>query len=199
MIIANITSWEGQDTSAEHYYCSYKEVDDLIDKLPSLYYSGPSSIMGNLERRFTSQEEVDYLNEKDGMGSYHLGSKINRFKEIKDIHDILLEMFKGKDMVTYYEQKIFKDMICILGGVVKDYTIFKDPFTSVPSSCFKDLLPEDMSSVKIKCYACSAFHEFEDVVSEDTYNGRDWIKFLKRREVDAPCCNRFELLWNVVL
>jgi len=199
MIIANITSWEGQDLSAEHYYCNYREVDDLHGKLPSVYYSGPSYIMGNLERKITTQEEVDYLNGKDGTGGYHIGASINRFKKIKDIHDLLLETFKNTDIITYYDKKIFKDMLCIIDGVVKDYTIFNDPFTSVPNSCFKDLLPADMSDVKIKCYACGVFHELEDVTSEEEYNGRTWLRFLSKRDVDDPCCNRFELLWNVVL
>ena len=65
MIIANITTWRGQDTFAIHYYCEYRKVDDLDDMLPSKYYQGSSFNKEELDRIITDQTEVDKALQRD--------------------------------------------------------------------------------------------------------------------------------------
>lgn len=193
MIVANITSFDGQDMEAEHFYCTYDETEY---KTPTIY-----TMIGRkyeLKRVLTDQSEVDYLNKKDTSNCWHVGLTTNRFKSIKSIHIALKNLFKNKIIVTYYKGKIFKEMLYFKDGKNLGYKVFGEVFTHVPNGVFKHLLPT-YDKIKIKCEDCGKEHKFEDIISEQSYGDKTIINFLNKWDVDEPCCEYFNLLWNVIL
>lgn len=195
MIIANITTYKGQDVMAEHYYCFYKEDNS---ENPRIYYNGSSFNKIDLKRKLISTSEIRELNKKDQITSWKYGDEINRFLTIDQIHEELKEKFKGQDIITYYEGTIFKEMLCIINGINRGYNYFGEVWVPIPTSCYADLLP-DRKTIKVKCGNCKTEHNFEDVIEEKEWGGRLLIQFLKKRDIDDPCCKYYELEWNVIL
>ncbi|MDD5649094.1 MAG: hypothetical protein PHF86_01565 [Candidatus Nanoarchaeia archaeon] len=195
MIIANITTYIGQDSEAEHYYCFYQE---STSTKPSLFYNGSSFNKIDLKRKLTSSSEIRNLNLKDRTAKWEFGEMINRFLTIEQILNTLKEQFKGQDIITYYESKIFKEMLCILKGVDYGYKFFGEVWIPIPTSCWSNLLPE-RNTIKIKCGNCGTIHNFEDVIEEKEWDGKPLIQFYKKSEVDDPCCKYYDLEWNVIL
>lgn len=198
MIIANITSFEGQDLVAEHYYCSYRGIGNLGDKLPTKTYSGSSFEKDELYRLITEQKEANYINKKDGGRSYHIGTKTNRFQSFNQIHSKLIELFPNEDIVTYYESQLFKEMLYIKDGINLGIKGFGEVFTYTPTSCYKDLLPSP-DSIIIKCEDCGKVYTLDEVTYERELFDRTLIQFIKKRDMDEVCCEYFNLTWNVVL
>lgn len=194
MIIANITTFEGQCADAEHYYCHY-EVNPW--KTPSIYYSGASWGSEELNRVIDDQKEVDYFQKKDKFSGIRLGRKTNRFNTIEQIHEVLIKTFPDQDIVTYYESRIFKGMLYIVNGINLTYKEFGEVWVAVPTSVFKDLLP-DFSEIKIKCGDCGHEYTMDEVSEVLEYNNREWVKFLHKRDMDDICCKYFALEWNVI-
>lgn len=195
MIIANITSFEGQCADAEHFYCQYLEMPDKEIKKTC-----PIGRYGNeeLKRVLNSEYEVAKLNKKDGYRSYRLGIETNRFNTIEEIHELLKEKFPTQTIVTYYEDRIFKDMLYWKDGKNLGVEVFGEVWTEVPTSVWKDLLP---SEIKIKCEDCGHEYKLEEVtIEQDGYaEGRTLVKFLRKYDLDEPCCDDVYLLWNVIL
>lgn len=146
MIIANITSWIGQDSFAIHYYCEYRIVDDLDDMLPSKYYQGGSFNKDELDRVITDQAEVDLAIERDEYCGFKIGARTAKFNSIEEIHSELRNRFQFQDIITYYEGQIFKEMLYIYDGVNLGVEGFGEQFTQVPRSCYIDLIPEDRTT-----------------------------------------------------
>ena len=193
MIAANITTWEGMCTDAEHFYCNYC---DIGDNIPNKYCSVGSFDSIELKRTL-SKSESDYLNKKDlTISCYSKGSKTNRFDSIEQIHDRLKKLFPNQNIITYLESQLFKEMLYLVDGKNIGIESFGEIYNNVPTSCYKDLVPED---VKIKCERCGKEHLLEDVTYERDYNFRPLLYFTKKRDMDELCCNRFELIWNTVL
>jgi hypothetical protein len=194
MIVADITSFIGQDSSAEHYYCNYNIVENFKESL----YCNIGFHDEDLKRVITSEDEVSFLNEKDKCSSWFVGRETNRFESISQIKDTLLEQFKNQDIITYEDGKIFKDMLYIKNGIDVGCKEFGEVWLHVPSSIYKDLLGS-VEQIKIKCGECGKVHLFEDVIEETTFSGREAIKFLKKRDVENPCCRYYELMWNQII
>lgn len=198
MIIANITSFEGQCSEAEHYYCTYRKIKNS-DNLPSKTYSGPYFDRNQLTRIITDQNEADYLKQKDGYGNFRIGKEINRFNSIEQIHSKLIELFPDRDIVTYYKDQLFNNMLYIKNGVNLGIKAFGEVFSTTPTSVYKDLLPSP-ELIKIKCEYCGKEFTLDDVTYDREWiDNRTLVKFLKKSEMDEPCCKYFDLVWNVVL
>ncbi len=199
MIIANITTWRGQDIFAIHYYCEYRKVDDLVDKLPSKNYQGGSFNKEKLERVITDQAEVDLAIERDEYCGFKIGRTTTKFNSIEEIHSELRNQFQFQDMVTYYEGQLFKEMLYIYDGVDLGVQGFGDQFTSVPWSCYIDLIPDDRSAIKIKCENCGHEYTLDEVAYEREWGERNLLQFIPKKDMDETCCKYFDLIWNVIL
>ena len=189
MIVANITTFQGQCGDAEHFYCVYDKIE--LKNLKTSYYG---SYHTELHRILKSPKEVKYLNIKDG-GRWCVGMETIRFNSIKQIHNRLKELFPNEDIVTYYERDIFKDMLCILDGTDFGYKHFGETWNSLPSSCYKHLLSDDF---KIKCYSCGKEHKLEDISYLSKYNDKDLVEFYSYYDI-KKCCRDMELVWNNIL
>lgn len=197
MIIANITSYIGQ-LDAVHYYCSYHEVANLKGSLPSKYYQGSSFNKHELVRELTDQKEINYINQKDGSMDgcgYEIGDKTNRFNSIDEIHKELKTIFPDEDIITYLEDTIFAEMLCIINGVDLKTSLFKNVFTTIPRSCYNDLISLD--NLKIRCYHCKREYQLDDISMVVDYN-RPLLRFLGKSDVDDHC-DCFDLEWNIIL
>ena len=194
MIIANITTYAGQCSEAEHYYCGYHIIEE---KTPTTHCMSSYDEI-ELKRKITSTNEVVYFNKKDSCRTWRIGSELNRFDSIEDIHSELIKLFGEQTIVTYYESQVFKEMLCYIDGVNIGYSFFGEVWSSIPSSCYKDLLPE-LDTIKIKCYECGQEYDFDEITEETEHMGRPLIKFLKKRDMDEVCCKYFDLIWNVIL
>jgi hypothetical protein len=203
MITANITSYIGQDLEAEHYYCEYEEIPDSF---PSKTFNGSS--FGDKELKLSlTESQAKNLNKKDGHHIYKVGTKTNRFDSIKQIHDELKKVFENQIIVTYYENRIFKEMLYLKDGVNLGYKAFGEVWNSCPNQCWSDLIPKD---VKVKC-ECGKEYTLDQVsyerTSNDNYNDgkeRTITIFYKKREFEDEtgedlCCKYFYLMWNVIL
>lgn len=197
MIIANITTYLGQDTSAIHYYCSYEKVSESI---PKKYYNGGSS--NEIKKTISTQKAADFLNEKDSWGGWRIGMKINRFDSIDEIHSTLKKLFKKQTIVTYYEHRLFREMLYFKDGVNLGFEFFGEVWSGVPTSCWKDILPNE--PIKIRCGDCGKEYKLEEVSYEREWENRTLIQFYKRYEMgidsdEEPCCKYFSLEWNIIL
>ncbi len=195
MILANITSYIGQ-IDAEHYYCSY--IIENTTEFPKKTYSGSSYLRNELTRVIKEKEEAYYLNRKESCTRFHTGSVLKKFNTINQIHETLIETFPNQDIVTYYEDQLFRDMLYIKDGVNLGIKAFGEVFTYVPTSCYKDLLPSP-ELIKIKCDDCGKEYTLDEVTYESEHLGRPLIIFIKKRDMDDICCKYFNLIWNVVL
>jgi PHP family Zn ribbon phosphoesterase len=199
MIFANITSYIGQDMDAQHYYCHYKEMEDRkITQHCPIGSSGNDELM----RKITTEKESKYLTNKSGGGGfrYKIGMETNRFNTFEEIHNALKEKFPNQTIVTYDEGQIFQEMLYWKDGVNLGVKAFGEVWLSLPTSCYKDLLPP-LDQIKIRCQDCGTEYNFDDVTDERNYDGRAWIKFLTRSrdlEIDT-CCSPLYLEWNVIL
>ena len=194
MIIANITTFEGQDMNAEHYYCGYRIL--LEERKPPVHSMGS---FGEIElmRKITSTNEAVYFNKKDSARCWHIGSELNRFDSIEDIHKELLRLFSDQTIVTYYEGAIFKEMLCYISGVNVGYSYFGEVWLNVPRSCYYDLLPAE-GKIKVKCVVCGTEYPLWEVAQCGDHQGRGLVQLYERREMD-DICDCFDLVWNVVL
>lgn len=199
MIIANITTWIGQDTFAIHYYCEYRIVDDLDNKLPSTYYQGGSFNKNELQREITDQAEVDAAILRDEYCGFKIGVNTIKFNSIEEIHNELIKLYKYQDIVTYYEGQIFKEMLYIYDGINLGVKGFGEQFVQVPRSCYIDLIPEDRSTIKLKCDNCGHEYSLDEVAYEREYGDRNLLQFVSKKDIDEICCKYFELNWNVIL
>jgi len=199
MIIANITTWRGQDIFAIHYYCEFRIVDDLDNMLPSKYYQGGSFNKDELERTITDQWEVALANLRDKYSGFKIGAKTVKFNSIEEIHSELRNRFQFQDMVTYYEGQIFKEMLYIYDGVDLGVQGFGEQYMEVPRSCYIDLIPEDRSTIKIKCENCGHEYTLDEVAYEKEWDERNLLQFIPKRDMDNTCCKYFDLIWNVIL
>ena len=189
MILANITSYIGQDLEAEHYYCSYIISSNEIPKQHN------SSGDKNELLRVLNESQARNLNLKDG-SHYRIGDKTNRFDSIEQIHKTLIKKFPKENIVTYKDDKVFKEMLCVVEGKNLGYKYFGEVWVTVPYSCFKDIIPKEH---KIKCYHCNREYLLEDVSIDQCWNdNRTGVVFLKRRDVDDHC-DCYDLVWNVIL
>lgn len=198
MILGSITSYIGQDSSAIHYYCQYKIVDDK-----TVLRTEFSTNDNDLNRTIKYESEVATLNKKDGWRGWHVGSETNRFNSIQQIHTELKKQFKGQIIVTYYDGKIFKKMLYFKNGKNIGYKSFGETWTLTPTSVYKHLLPPS-NQIKIKCDNCGTEYKFEDVTYEREWmDGKTLVEFIKKRDLEAEdvniCCKYFDLIWNVVI
>lgn len=193
MITANITSYYGQCSDAEHYYCCVYIVDD---KAPNLHYTGGNH--DEITRVITDEKEAEYLNKKGKCRIWRVGKTTNRFSTIEQIHQRLKELYPNEIIVTYYERNIFKDMLYFKDNINLGYKYFGEVFSNIPTSVYKDLLP-DYSSIIIKCAECGHIYKIEDITTETVYNNRACVDFKQKRNMDNPCCKYFDLQWNVIL
>lgn len=205
MLFANITSFIGQCSEAEHYYCHYYEAEPG-EKITKQYY-GAGWCDDELTRLVTKQNEIDFLNRKDNGDfraipsfRYRAGMETNRFNSIEEIHQTLIEKFGDQTIVTYDNSHIFKDMLYYVDGKNLTYKAFGDVWETVPISCWKDLLPE-LDTIIIKCDDCGHEYKLEDVSYDQYYSieKRTLVKFYKKWEMDERCCKYFDLMWNVIL
>lgn len=205
MLFANITSFIGQCSEAEHYYCHYYEAKP-DEKITKQYY-GAGWGGDELTRLITNPTEIKFLNEKDNFGEerasryiYKGGMETTRFNSIQEIHDTLIEKFGDQTIVTYENSHIFKDMLYYVDGKNLTYKAFGDVWETVPTSCWKDLLPE-LDTIVIKCDDCGHEYKLEDVSYDQYYSieKRTLVKFHRKRDMDEPCCKYFDLMWNVIL
>jgi hypothetical protein len=196
MIIANITTYEGQCLDAEHYYCSHEEVVD--DNKPSIQYGGGWS-KTDLKRSIITEDEAKKLNIKDNYSGWHVGCETNRFNSIEEIHNKLIELYSDQIIVTYYNGILFKEMLYYKNGINLGYKEFGEIWNYVPNSCYKHLLPEDLNIVKIKCDDCGHEYKLDEVSEENFWDGKILIDFYKKRNINEPCCKYFNLMWNIIL
>lgn len=195
MIIANITTFRGQDSSAIHYYCSYKKVEESI---PKKYYNGGNN--NEIKKTIKSQKSADFLNKKDSWSGWRIGMKTNRFDSIDEIHSTLKKLFKKQTIVTYYEDRLFREMLYFKDGVNLGFKFFGEVWSGVPTSCWKDILPNE--PIKIRCGDCGKEYELEEVSYERECENRILIQFYRRSqmmEIEEPCCKYFSLEWNIIL
>lgn len=193
MILANIMTYQGQCADAEHFYCEYASVPDsykikaTLDYLPSDH--------SDLERVITSESEVIAINKKSGRGSARLGENTFKFNSVEQINDTLKEQFEGQNIVCYYEGKIFKGMLCLINGKNEGHLFFNEVFTRIPSSCYKDLIPENCI---IRCQDCGKIYKLEEVATERKWGDRIFVQFIKEKTIKSKCCSEPFLEWNVV-
>lgn len=192
MIIADISTYRVQCSDAEHFYCEFEIVPDSYPLKPTVHLSANHS---DLTRKLTSESEVMSINKKDGRGSARLGQNTFKFNSISQIQETLQEQFKKQNIICYYEGKIFKEMLCIINGENKGYKFFGETFLRVPSSCFKDLIPENCI---IKCEDCGKVYKIEEVTIEKKWDKRIILEFIKEKTIKSKCCNEPYLVWNVV-
>lgn len=192
MISANITTYRGQCGDAEHYYCSYRIVEDESPKTNS----GGSYGREDLKHPLTYAQAAA-LSRKERY-PWEEGTMSNRFDTIEEIHEHLKSTFPNETIVTYYEGQLFKEMLYIKDGVNLGYEAFGEVWSSTPRSVYKDLIPEN---VKIKCCECGHEYTLEEVTSERVWEkGRILTEFLPKRDLeDDPCCKYFDLEWNVII
>jgi hypothetical protein len=196
MIVANISTFRGQDVTAVHYYCSYEKIQESI---PRKYYNGGHN--NEIKKTIKTQKEADSLNKKDNCWKFSLwkiGDKTNRFDSIDEIHSTLKKLFKKQTIVTYYECQLFRKMLYFKDGVNLGYKFFGETWNSCPSSVWKDILPKN-EVIKIKCGDCGKEYNLEDVSYERECENRILIQFYRRSEMDEPCCKYFSLEWNIIL
>jgi hypothetical protein len=193
MIQANITTYVGQDMEAEHYYCHY--FHEFQDKPAPKQYNG--SRWRDEELKFSlTESECVALNKKDRGYRHRVGDTTNRFASHRQIHEELLKQFPGQTIVCYDDGRVSKDMLYIVRGKENlGYKFFGEVWTSVFSSVYKDLLPED---TKYRCYHCKKEYEFDDISHERVWGDRTLVEFLKKRDMDDPC-DCYELEWNAVI
>lgn len=192
MIVANISSFEGQCSEAEHYYCNYEKIENY--KIGMYYNVNHSGI--ELKRRI-NEKEAKYLNEKDTWNGWQSGMRTVRFNTIEQIHSALKELFPSEDIITYYEKKIFKEMLLIKDDVNLGRDYFGEIWDHIPTSCYSDLLPPK-NQIKVKCEECGHEFQFEEITYEKEWNERKLTQFFKKREMNK-CCNDMTLKWNVIL
>ena len=192
MIIANITTYVGQCADAEHYYCNYDVSEEIK---PTIDYRGDEE----LRRIITKQSEVDRINKKDRHSGFWVGRDTNRYNTIEEIHQQLIKEFGDQTIITYYENKIFKDMLYYVNGVNLTYKEFGDIYLNMPTQCYKDLLP-DISTIKIKCADCGHTYTYDELYKREykSESGRILVQFKRKYDMTA-CCRWFDLEWNVVL
>jgi len=190
MISANITTYQGQCGDAEHYYCSYRRIDDEFPATNSGATFGREDLKHPL-----SYAQAVALSRKERF-PWKEGTMSNRFDTIEEIHEYLKITFPNETIVTYYEGQLFKEMLYIKDGINLGYEAFGEVWSAVPRSVYKDLIPEN---AKIKCYDCGHEYSLDEVTSERNWGGRTLVEFLSRREIDDPCCKSFDLEWNVIL
>jgi hypothetical protein len=199
MILANITTYIGQDADAQHYYCSY--VKKTCDGLPKEHYSEGSSDREYLSRIVDDPLEVKRM--KASGSRWYIGQVTTQYVSIDQIHQQLKTTFADQDIITYYEHRLFKNTMFIKDGVDVGIAIFGEIWTTVPSSYYKDLISDDVI-VKIRCCYCGHEYTLDEVTyQQDTIdndgNKRDWVRFTRKRDMDDTCCREFDLEWNVTL
>jgi len=192
MIVANISSFAGQCSDAEHYYCNYEKIENYKPQM----YCNVHHTDTELKRRI-SEKEAKYLNKKDTWNGWKSGMRTSRFNTIEQIHETLKELFPGEDIITYYEKKIFKEMIFIKDGVDLGRSYFGEIWDDTPTSCYSDLLPPK-DQIKVKCEECGHEFQFEEVAYEKDWGERKLTQFFKHREMNK-CCDDMILKWNVIL
>ena len=198
MIVANITSYIGQCSDAEHFYCKYYNVDlSYNGKLSENLSSINLPLKGIELTRKLSKKEAEILTEKDGW-TWRPGQSTNRFDSIEDIHTLLKNKFKKYDIVTYEEGFVYKDMLFIRNGINEGISVFGEIWNTLPFSCYADLLPPK-KEIKIKCDCCGKEYQIEDISFEiEISKTRNLFKFLKMYDI-PKCCKERNLVWNVVL
>ena len=78
--------------------------------------------------------------------------------------------------------------------------MFGEVWTYMPTSLYKDLLPEDVSTIKIVCDECGHKYTFDELIRKEyDWGGRVIVEFCRMRDMDDPCCKHFELKWNIVI
>jgi hypothetical protein len=156
-----------------------------------------------LYRKLNSNIEVLKLNKKDRYAGFKLGDTTNRFNTIEEIHSTLIEKYPADDIITYYESGPFKEMLYLQGGENLGHKGLGEIWTNVPYSCWKDLLPDDLSSIKVKCCNCDKEHLLEDLIEDEieySIEKRTMLKFaVRKRDMLEPCCSFPDLVWNTVL
>lgn len=194
MIVGNITSFAGQCSDAEHYYCNYIRVDDTYKPQPFCYLGRDLTEL----KRQIKQKEAEYLNHKDTWSGWKSGMTTVRFNSIQQIHETMIKKFKGHDIITYYEGKIFSEMIYIKDGKNVGKNAFGEVWDNTPNSCFKHLLPPK-SEIKIKCEECGREYQLDEVTYEIEWNNQTLIQFYRKGELGNSCCKKQLLIWNVIL
>jgi hypothetical protein len=189
MITANISQYVGMD--AEHYYCTWKEVEESFPR-PN---SGGSHGTQDLKHSLTYAQACA-LSRKDHY-RWEEGTKTNRFDTIEEIHEELQNQFPNQTIVTYEDGQFYKDMLYIKDGVNLGIKAFGEVWVNCPQSVYTDLLPKE--GIKIKCCDCGHEYTLDEVTTERDWAGRGLTQFIRKRDMDDPCCDYFDLIWNVIL
>ena len=198
MIIANITSFIGQCADAVHYYCTFEEFPDTIPILDIHNVYIPTS--NDLIRVLAKESEVIAHNKKAGGRDWHIGKQTNSFNTFSEIHRELKKQCKGKIIVTYYEEKAFKEMLYFKDGKNLGFKYFKEVWIDMPNACYKHLLPP-YDKIKVKCNDCGKVYKFEDIIREEREweDGKIQVMFREQRHMKNTCCEYPIFKWNVIL
>lgn len=193
MITINITSYRGQDAEASHYYATFYEISNVV---PPHHYNGPRGSSNEIRHELT-QIQADALSRKDKM-RWHEGDKTSRFDSIEEINQEILKQFPNNDIITYYEGNLFHGSLYIKDGKQLGIETLGEIWSNVPNSCFTDLIKGE---VKIKCHMCGKEWKLNEVTEEGEHFGRPLTKFIRKRDMweHDPCCEYFDLEWNVIL
>jgi hypothetical protein len=191
MISANISTYLVQDVDADHYYCSYRVIEEEFPKTNSGGSYGRIDLKHNL-----TYAQATSLSKKDKY-PWGEGAETNRFDSIEEIHNHLKEKFPKETIVTYYEGSLFKEMLYIKDGKNLGYQAFGEVWSQCPQSVYRDLIPND---VKIKCDECGHEYKLEEVGYERPWGDRILFQFYRKSELeDDPCCKYFYLEWNIII
>lgn len=189
-VVANITTWEGQDLDAEHYYCDYAIVDKPIETF-TIYGYG---FRGQELTRKLSEVEATKLSIKDGF-KWHTDDDTNRFNSFRQIHDTLIERFKEYDIITYFSGRPYKSMLYIQDGMNKGVSALGDIWVEVPRTFYADLV--DLSKVRVRCERCQKeLEDISDLFVLEKCIGRDLYRTYPD---ESDCCSKPDLMWNVLL
>lgn len=192
MIYANINTYAGMCGDAEHYYCQY--IEQNSDDIPNekRVYGGD-----DLKFEIKSSNFCRELNKKDTTSRWHVGMETVRFSSIEDIHDELIRKFSDKNIVTYYNSEIFKEMLIYIDGKRYGFEYLGEQFVDLPTSCYRDLVKPDCT---IKCIICGKTFSLDEIFTLQSFGERDLLKNkYAHKSRFSICCDDTYLKWNVIL
>ena len=161
------------------------------------HFCHPNSL--SIEQDLYWEAQIIQAIKRDKFCGFKVGRTTSKFNTIEEIHSELRNRFQFQDMVTYYEGRIFKEMLYIYDGVDLGVQGFGEQFVEVPRSCYIDLIPEDRTTIKIKCENCGHEYTLDEVAYEREWGERNLLQFIQKRDMDETCCRYFDLKWNVIL
>ena len=192
MIIANITSDAGRCLDAEHSYCFYIILNDVLKNREEILQHVAGQHDEELRRDLTDEQRA-YLRKKD---DGYVGRNTNRFDNIKQIHDELLKQFPDEDIVTFEDGEIFQGMLCKVDNIFHDHRYFGKIWMEIPNALYKKHIPEN---IDIACENCGHKYTLQDIIKEERIaDGQDWVQFKNAGRV-GKCCKHAWVMWDAVI